>query len=183
MAAEPVKLIIWGLCLFSSHLFSLSSFNSFYDIRMHIIVSSQKLAVQLWGASKIVCLYEEVVELCVCSNKCCHMPVSAAAAFNEVDFCHPSVFHQGPCISIFLFSKTNCRQLKPSQGLLGFLLLIYILKNKTKPWEAIVFGPIVFRVLKWKSRGEKKWDTFINQRHLSDNSRSYMSTHTDIKNR
>lgn len=150
---------------------------------MHIIVSSQKFAVQLWWASKIICLYDEMVELCVGSNKCCHMPASAAAVYNEVDFCHPSVFHQGPCISILPFSKRNCRQLKSSQGLLGILLLIYILKNEIKPWEAIVFGPIVFRGLEWKSREEKKWDTFIKQRHSSDNSRSYMSTHTDVKNR
>lgn len=178
-----MKLIIWGLCLFSSPLFSFSNCNSFHDIYMHIIVSSHKLAVQLWGAFKIVCLCEEMVGLCVCSNECCHVPVSAAAAYNEVDFCHPSVFHQGPCISILLFSKRSCRQLKSSQGLLGFLVLVYILKNEIKPWEAIVFGPMVFRGLKWKSRQEKKLDTFINQRHSSDNSRSYMSTHTDVKNR
>lgn len=90
MVAEPVKLIIWGLCLFSSPLFSFSNFNSFHDIYMHIIVSSHKLAVQLWGAFKIVCVCEEMVGLCVCSNECCHVPVSAAAAYNEVDFCHLS---------------------------------------------------------------------------------------------
>lgn len=45
------------------------------------------------------------------------------------------------------------------------------------------FGPIAFRGLEWKSREEKKGDTFINQRHSSDSSRSYMSTHTDVKNR
>lgn len=80
MVAEPVKLIIWGLCLFSSPLFSFSNFNSFHDIYMHIIVSSHKLAVQLWGAFKIVFVCEEMVGLCVCSNECCHVPVSAAAA-------------------------------------------------------------------------------------------------------
>lgn len=118
--------------------------NSFCYICMHIIVSSQKLTAQLWGASKIIRLCEEMVELCVCSHKCCHMPVSAAAAYNDIDFCHPSVFHQEPSISILLFSKRNCRQLKSSQGLLGLLLLIYILKNEIKPWEAIVFWSYSF---------------------------------------
>lgn len=49
-----------------------------------------------------------------------------------------------------------------------------------------MFGPILFRGLEWKSRKEKKWDIFINQKlrvHSSDNSRSYLSRHTDIKNR
>lgn len=45
------------------------------------------------------------------------------------------------------------------------------------------FSTTVFRGLEWKSREEKKWDTFINQRHSWDNSRSYMSTHTDVKDR
>lgn len=38
----------------------------------------------------------------------------AAAAHNKAGLSHPSAFHRGSCISILLFSKRNCRQLKSS---------------------------------------------------------------------
>lgn len=56
----------------------------------------------------------------------------AAAAHNKAGLSHPSAFHRGSCISILLFSKRNCRQLKSSWGLPGFLLLIYVLKSEWK---------------------------------------------------
>lgn len=132
MVAESVKLIIWGLCPFSSPPFSLSSPNSFHSICMYIIVSSQELAVQLWRDSNVVCLSEEMLRLCVCSNEIAATHhIIAVAAYNEVDLSHPSVFHGESCISIILFSKRKQRQLKSSQGLPGFLLLIYILNNES----------------------------------------------------
>lgn len=162
MVVVPVKGIIWGLCSFSSPPFSLSSPNSFHGICMHITVLSQELAVRLWRASNIVCLCKEMVRLCACAQMSvatCH--VCAAAACSEVDLSHPSVFHRGSWIST-LFSERNHSQLKSSQGLPGFLLLI--LKNESKPGEEIVFGPILFKGLEQKSWEENRWDIFINQK-------------------